>query len=50
MDRYGTDQVLEELGEFREKTGADEYQAITQVSRNPATGDRTMRLVAVGEL
>ncbi len=50
VDRYGTEQVLEELGEFREKTGADEYQAITEVSRNPATGDRTMRLVAVGEL
>lgn len=50
VDRHGTEQVLEELGEFREKTGADEYQAITEVSRDPATGDRTVRLVAVGEL
>lgn len=49
-DYEGTETVLERIGEFQDKTGADEYQAVIQTNRNPATGEIQNNLYAVGEL
>ncbi len=49
-DYEGTETALERIGEFQEKTGADEYQAVIQTYRNPATGETQNNLIAVGEL
>lgn len=49
-DFKGTEVVLDALGEFQNETGAEEYQALIQTYRNPATGETQNNLIAVGEL
>jgi len=46
----GTDSVLEAIGQFQDETGSEEYQALIQTSRNPATGETQNILYAIGEL
>lgn len=49
-DIENTEEVLEALGEFKEETGAEEYQALIQTFRDPNVDDTYNNLVAVGEL
>lgn len=49
-DIEGTETVLNAIGEFQDETGAEEYQALIQTYRNPATGETQNNLVAIGEL
>ena len=49
-DINGTETVLNGIGEFQEETGAEEYQALIQTYRDPATGETHNSLIAVGEL
>lgn len=49
-DIQGTETVLDSIDAFQEETGAEQYQALVQTYRNPASGEIQNNLIAIGEL